>query len=182
MNCCDHFFFFNNLNTLLENYYNNVEQNIVLGGDFNVALSTDLDCSGGNPIKKDSLSCIQNICCNFDLVDIWRARNPGCKRLTWRQKIPFIQRRLDYWLISDSYQEEVEIVDIIPSINSDHSAIVLHFDSIEKQKFGPSYWKFNASLLNDSEFMLTINQKVPVSEGKAFWACISRMMLPLSTS
>ena len=48
--------FFNNLNSLQENYYNNVEQKIVLGGDINVALSTDLDCSGGNPIKKDSLS------------------------------------------------------------------------------------------------------------------------------
>ena len=58
--------FFNNLNSLLENYYNIVEQKIVLGGDFNVALSTDLDCSGGNPMKKDSLSYIQNIC--FDLI------------------------------------------------------------------------------------------------------------------
>ena len=78
-------FFFNNLNSVIENYYNNVEQKIVLGGDFNVALSTDLDCSGGNPIKRGSLSCI------FDVVDIWRARNPDCKRFTWRQKILFIQ-------------------------------------------------------------------------------------------
>ena len=52
-------------------------------------------------------------------------------------------------------------MDIIPSINSDHLATVLNFDSIEKQKFGPSYWKFNACLLKDSEFMLMINQKVP---------------------
>ena len=72
----DQCLFFNNLNSVIENYYNNVEQKIVLGGDFNVALSTDLDCCGGNPIKRGSLSCIQNICCNFDLVDIWRARNP----------------------------------------------------------------------------------------------------------
>ena len=69
---------------------------------------------------------------------------------------------------------------IILSVNSNHSAIVLHFDSIEKQKFGPSYWKFNASLLEDSGFILMINQKVPdwreefsdVSDKRVLWELI----------
>ena len=77
-------------------------------------------------------------------------------------KSPIIQRRLDYWLLSDSYQEEVENVDIIPSINSDHSAIVLHVNSIEEQRHGPYYWKFNASLLDDSYFVRLITESVPV--------------------
>ena len=94
-------------------------------------------------------------------MDIWRVRNSECKRFTWRQKNPFIQRRLDYWLLSDSYQEEVEGVDIISSINSDHSAIVLHFNSIEEQRHGPSYWKFNASLLDDPDFCKLITESVP---------------------
>ena len=64
--------------------------------------------------------------------------------------------------MSDSYQEEVEGADIIPSLNSDHSAIVLHFKSVEKQKHGPSYWKFNASLLDDSDFCKLIAESVPV--------------------
>lgn len=29
----------------------------------------------------------------FDLVDIWRVRNPECKRFSWLQKSTFIQRR-----------------------------------------------------------------------------------------
>ena len=71
-------------------------------------------------------------------------------------------------------------MDIIPSINSDHWAIVLHFDCFEKQKFGQYYWKFNASLLEDSEFILMINQKVPdwreefsdVSDKRVLWDLI----------
>ena len=70
------------------------------------------------------------------------------KRFTWRQRSPFIQRRLDYWLISDVCQDDIEKSDIIPSINSDHSAIFLHLNSIDKPKHGPSFWKFNASLVN----------------------------------
>ena len=45
-------------------------------GDFNIALDSDLDCSGGNPSKKDSVKNIQDLCLDYDLVDIWRIRNP----------------------------------------------------------------------------------------------------------
>jgi len=39
-------------------------------------------------------------------VDIWGMRNPDNKRFTWRQKNPIIQRRLDYWFISDVLEED----------------------------------------------------------------------------
>ena len=44
----------------------------------------------------------------YDLVDIWRIRNPNKIKFTWRQKKPFIQRHLDYWLISDGIQDFIE--------------------------------------------------------------------------
>lgn len=55
-----------------------------------------------------------------------------------------------------------EGTDIIPSINSDLSAIILHVNNIDRQKHGPSFWKFNASLFNDENFVLLINQSVPL--------------------
>ena len=45
--------------------------------------------------------------------------------------------------------EDFEKSDIISSINSDHSAIILHFSSISKQKYSQSFCKFNASLTED---------------------------------
>ena len=133
-----------------------------MGGDFNVTLESDLDCSGGNPAQKASVKSIQDLCLDFDLVDVWRIRNPTTRRFTWRQRNSFIQRRLDFWLITGVCQEDIEGTDIIPSINSDHSAIILHFNNIDRQKHGPSFWKFNASLLNDENFVLLINQSVPL--------------------
>jgi len=93
--------FFDKLNNNIEDCVANKELKILLGGDFNVTLDSDLDCSGGRPFTKDSVKNVQNLCFDFDLVDIWRIRNPDRRRFTWRQKSPFIQRRLDYWLISD---------------------------------------------------------------------------------
>ena len=50
-----------------------------------------------------------------DLVDLWHCRNPTERRFTWRQKLPIVQRRLEFWLVGDILQEDVESVDIIPS-------------------------------------------------------------------
>ena len=77
------------------------------------------------------------------------------------RKKPFYSIRLDYWLISDVCQDEIEKSDIIPSINSDHSAICLQFNSIDKSDHGPSCWKFNASLADDEDFVTLINESVP---------------------
>ena len=88
---------------------------------------------------KASVESIQDLCLDFDLVDIWRIQNPTTRHFTWRQRNLFIQTRLDFWLISDVCQEDVEGTDIILSINSDHSVIILHFNNIDRQKHGPSF-------------------------------------------
>ena len=73
-----------------------------------------------------------------------------------------IQRRLDFWLISDICQDEVEQVKIIPSIKSDHSAITLRFNGIEEQRYGASHGKFNSNLTKDEEYIKLITDSVPV--------------------
>ena len=88
---------------------------------------------------KESVKQIENICLLWDLVDIWRVRNPEIKRFTWRQKKPLIQRRLDFWLVDNALQEEIDNADIVPSIKSDHSAILLSIDGIDEQIRGPSF-------------------------------------------
>ena len=65
---------------------------------------------------------------------------------------PIIQRRSDYWLVNDSLQDNIVSIDIIPSIKSDHSAITLSINGIDDSKRGPSFWKFNCSLVNDNNY------------------------------
>ena len=132
---------------------------VIIGGDFNVILDADLDRTGGKPQVKESCKQIDNLCSSFDLIDIWRIRNPDVKRFTWRQKNPIVQRRLDFWLITSSIQEEVENVDIIPAIRTDHSAISMHINGIEEIRRGPSFWKFNSSLLEDEVYIKLVTDK-----------------------
>ena len=84
--------FFEEIRKELDNFSREEDCNIVIGGDFNVIFHPDLDGYGGNPKRKESVKCIDNICLANDLIDIWRIRNPNVKRFTWRQKTPVIQR------------------------------------------------------------------------------------------
>ena len=51
---------------------------------------------------------------------------------------------------------------IVPSIKSDHSAILLSINGIEEHIRGPSFWKFNASLLDDKDYITLINSRYEV--------------------
>ena len=53
--------FFSGLEKTIEKLNTSAEQKTVVGGDFNVAIDPDLDCSGGNPTKKDSVKHIQDM-------------------------------------------------------------------------------------------------------------------------
>ena len=53
----------------------------LIGGDFNVALQPCLDCSGGNTTLKESVKFLEDLLIQYDLVDIWRVRNPKTKKI-----------------------------------------------------------------------------------------------------
>ena len=46
--------------------YNESDYKILLGGDLNVAMDPDLDSSGGNPVVKDSVKCVEDVMMNYD--------------------------------------------------------------------------------------------------------------------
>ena len=60
-------------------------------------------------------------------------------------------------MVSDTLQEDVESVDIIPSTKSGHSAITLALNGINDIKRGPSFWKFSSTLANDNEYCQLLN-------------------------
>ena len=90
-----------------------------------------------------------------DLCDKYRIRNPETKRFTWR-KTPFKQRRLDYFLILDCLQEAVLTIEIILSMQSDHST--LKTELLQHSERGK---RFNNSLIQDKEFVEAMKNAIP---------------------
>ena len=65
----------------------------------------------------------------FDLIDIWRVQNPTLRQFTWRKSNSRKRRRLDYLLIPNDLQFEVENCEILAPLQSDHSPVFLKFKS-----------------------------------------------------
>ena len=129
------------------------------GGDFNLIFDSDLDGSNPRP-KIQSLSKLISMMSENELCDIFRVRNPDVKRFTWRNKDPFLQKTLDHFLLSEGLQDSIEIMDIIPSVQSDHSVLKLKITHINERTRGPSSWKFNNSSVNDSNFVEQMKLKI----------------------
>ena len=72
--------FFKELQHELKDY---AEETIIIAGDFNCAL-TDIDKKGGNPFsRKTPVIQESNKSCNmYELIDIWRQRNPNEDKFT----------------------------------------------------------------------------------------------------
>ena len=95
----------------------------------------------------------------FDLIDLWRIRNPTLRQFSWRQKrLEMKMRCLDFFLILDMLQPEIETSKFLSPLQSDHSLVVLKLRSADSTERGRGYWKFNNSLLNDAEFVTEMKE------------------------
>ena len=106
------------------------QENIIIGGDFNCALSAK-DKMDGKPVTKKAsvIKSIETLCESYNLRDIWRNLNSELSRFTWRNKSLKEQCLLDYFLISDEFSNLTKRCDILLAPESDHSAISIHIQS-----------------------------------------------------
>ena len=143
------------------------EFNIIIGGDFNCAL-TPQDKLGGAAVgrKNNVISEINKLCDLLKLQDVWRYQHPDQAQFTWRDKAFKVQCRLDYWLVYKQLSHIVINTKMKSSTLTDHSAITLTLQSKGYTQRGPGFWKFNNSLLDDHDFVDQLNNMIPVYKNK----------------
>ena len=115
--------FYENVKSRVREYKNN---NIIVVGDFNIALDQDIDCCNYKQVNNQKAKkAVEDRMLDLGLADIWRESNPDCRRYTWRRPNPLKQSRLDDFLLSDLLFWYFEDADILPGYRSDHSMITL---------------------------------------------------------
>ena len=145
----------NDLLIILETFEDIQNKSIVIGGDFNVILNLSLDSEGGKSvIKKKTIAKLVQTTEKLDFCDIWRIRNPKRKRFTFRQhhSTGFIQRRLDYFFISNYLKESIKTTDTLAAFSTDHSGITFSLFHLKEFLRGKGLWKFNKSLNKNENY------------------------------
>ena len=144
---------------LLSDFSLDDTKTIVFAGDFNLFFNQKIEATGRNSVlKKKSISKVLQITKKYDLIDIWRVRSPSSTRFTFRKNrfSGFIQRRLDYIFISNSIQEFVQNIDVLPSFCNDHSSLLLSYKKLPHSNF----WKYNCSLTQDELYVLKMKKHI----------------------
>ena len=146
----------------LLNYITEMSSQTIIVGDFNLVMDCDLDRKGSNYNHYQSKEILDDIVEELSLVDIWRARHQEEKCYTWMRvnsRGEMQASRLDYALVSQSLASCTENVMYLPGIKTDHLAFFMAIDLVHHDR-GKGYWKFNNSLLNDKDYVQSMNQKL----------------------
>ncbi len=123
-----------------------------IAGDYNCVLNSDIDrmnCTGKNDVGQVDLKNIMNMFC---LEDIFRRRWPDRKCFSWRCGDK--ASRLDYWLISESLDNQTDSVEYLPCTFSDHGFVKLNF-RINETPHGKGVWKMNSKTIESKLFRNT---------------------------
>ena len=96
------------------------------------------------------------------MCDIWRIRNPNVKCFTFRQNhvSRLIERRFDFFLISNILQENIIKTDVLASFCTDHSPIVFFLQLKDMPTRGKAFWKFNNSLTSNDEYVEKMKNQI----------------------
>ena len=86
----------------------------------------------------------------FDLVDVYRDKNPKNKSYTYESKALKLCSRIDFFLLPQHQISWVKQIETVVSNAPDHKAVKLKLNSPNKR--GPGLWKFNNSLLDNKSY------------------------------
>jgi len=131
---------------------NNSDRKIVCG-DFNCVISNELDIISGGKHNPQEVELLNEIVLNCELNDMWRVSHPQDKEYSWSGRTPFIARRLDYMFVNDLVLDKTVECEFHSVPQSDHRLMEMQLN-LTHIKRGPSYWKFNDSLLHDKKTLL----------------------------
>ena len=137
------------------------QRELIIGGDFNCVDSTSdkLHSNNVHSADKTSLSSLKS---QFLLIDVWRKLNLRVISFTWSNGSNSQASRLDRFFVSKFLFPKVCFCNISPCVflDQDFLDLDLSLDGLFSHRSGT--WKFNSSLLLDTEFMRMMTHVIEV--------------------
>lgn len=99
---------------------------LVIGGDFNTTLSTDLDrLRGTDNTHTQSRKILHNFILDLDLCDPWRRLYPTKSEFSCFSSSTNSYSRIDYFLVSNNLFSQIHNITYESIVISDHSPVRL---------------------------------------------------------
>ena len=136
--------------------------NLLIGGDFNCCL-TPVSSTPRSHVNDNSRKYLLDMMSDFNCQDCCVIKNMKLSGFTYYDKSTKQCNILDYILMSKHFSLDIEQIKIVQPLRDndviDHNALLVVFKITDFTR-GPGYWKFNNSLLHNSDFIDTIVQVI----------------------
>lgn len=126
---------------------------LVIGSDMNAVVDHMWDKSKAVNHHSRSINALRHLLSDFNLIDTWRAHNPGTREFTFYSNRHRSFSRIDFILISSLLFSSVKKKkEIRPMSLSDHHAYFFQFQFSQFKKKKSTRWRFNCTLLDNQTF------------------------------
>lgn len=125
------------------------DHHLIIGGDFNLVLNTNLDRSHvGNSPSSKSVKTVLDYMSQLGISDPWRFRNSNSKAFSFFSHVHHTFSRIDFFLIDNKLQHQVSSCDYHTIAVSDHAptSADIHFPT---GKISLRPWNFPSQNLAD---------------------------------
>ena len=133
---------------------------LMLIGDFNLVINAKIDRTVDTVYHPRALACLLQNMERLNLCDVWRARNASKVLYSWEKSgINGSQcgSRIDMMLCNNALISKCSEVTYNNSLYSDHMLLLVQLNCTNHPR-GPGYWKFNALLLQDQDYVIQIRE------------------------
>ena len=131
----------------------------ILSGDFNAVFDRSMDRQGSDASdsSRESSSSLANLFLECCVIDIWRYVHPSVPGYTWTRWNGSLAFRIDLFGVPYVWVPSISSVSVLPCSFSDHCAVLLSVNIPDAAPPGPGFWKLNASILEDSDYVQLVN-------------------------
>ena len=138
-------------------------------GDFNSVLDPDLDRKRRSSYKgpsqqsasSESVAALQSLLAATQMFPVWRTRYPTEVVYSWDHASGDFSSRIDMIWAPTLLAQSIGDCNYHPSFLSDHRYMLLTFSTSDIFYCGPGVWKFNVSLLEDTDYLSLV---------RSFWS------------
>ena len=135
-------------------------ENKIIVGDFNLVLDVEVDRHETYCNNNKSKDEIEDMMDEMYLKDVWRIQHPDSREYSWFKRGEITKAsRIDFALVSAGLDQEIKMSQYLPGIQTDHRAFYMVVE-LSSQERGIGYWKFNNSLLSNTEFIQEMKQEI----------------------
>ena len=129
------------------------KDHVIIGGDFNLVLNTDLDRHNSKYNNVHAANYVNAFIDSFNVTDIWRDRNQNDRKYSWFRKSVngWCASRLDFFLTSLGIASMVTDIHMVADCKTDHSLVEMTVENNEFKR-GPGIWRLNNKHLLKEEF------------------------------